>query len=248
MGCGAARDPDLELRALKARKKAETPAPVIEEVPPPPPAKSATTESPKAPERPLKRYGASEIATLMARVEGSGPTLTATFETAAGSFSCDLFERESPETVANFVGLVLGATPWSPKAGAPVRQAPFYDGTVFHRAIDQFVVQGGRPNGGTSPGWKIAREQVRNDVFAEAGALAMLDDGQDTHGSQFLVTLRPDRSMTEKYSAFGVCHDLDVVRAIAAGEKKPARPGESAATPVEPVVLQRIRLSRGGQP
>jgi cyclophilin family peptidyl-prolyl cis-trans isomerase len=241
-GCGAPRDPDLEERALRARLKAEAPLvepPVSEPppAPPPPPEPEGQATRPKKEATPVRRLVAAEVAATLARVEGVGDGLVATFETGAGTFSCRLFPAEAPETVANFVALATGAASGK----------PFYDGLRFHRAIDQFIIQSGNPTGapGGGPGWRIAREDGLGKLFDAPGALGMVDDGDAIHGSQFFVTLRPDANLAKRYAAFGQCDALEVPRAIAAGPKRPAtRPGESAAVPVEPVELRRVRLSR----
>lgn len=241
--CGAPRDPELELRAMKAaQKSSEAPAAAASEPPPAPPAPPPN----KAPADPPRRYTTAEAVEILRRIPGSGP-LMATFETGAGSFSCELFEKDTPETVTNFVALATGAIPWSPKPGAPVRTAPFYDGLTFHRAIDQFIAQTGNPSGLPSggPGWRIVRETARAAAFDAPGALAMVDDGDDSHGSQLFVTLKRDTSLARRYAAFGQCDDLTVPRAIAAAEKKTAKPGESAAVPVDPVRIERVRVHRG---
>ena len=237
-GCGARRDPDLEERALRARLKASAPrAEVPASEPPPAPAEPpGEVARPKPQAAPVKRLQADEVAATLARVEGVGDALVATFETGLGSFSCKLFPAEAPETVANFVALATGAATGK----------PFYDGLRFHRAIDQFIVQSGNPTGapGGGPGWRVAREAGLGRLFEAPGALGMVDDGDAIHGSQFFVTLRPDASLAKRYAAFGQCDALEVPRAIAAGPKRPAKPGESAAVPVEAVELLRVRVAR----
>ncbi len=239
-GCGARRDPDLEERALRARLKAEAPqsAAPTSEPPPPAPEPDGQPARPTKEAATVRRYQADEVAATLARVGGSGDALVATFETGLGTFACRLFPDEAPETVANFVALATGGT-----AGKP-----FYDGLRFHRAIDQFIVQSGNPTGapGGGPGWRIAREAGLARLFDAPGALGMVDDGDAIHGSQFFVTLRADANLAKRYAAFGHCDALDVPRAIAAVPKKPARAGESAAVPIDPVALTRVRLGRTG--
>lgn len=247
VGCGAPRDPELERRAMKAAERASEAAPAAESEPPPAPAaEGGGPGAARPPADPARRYTTAEAVEILSRITGSGP-LMATFETSAGRFSCELFEKDTPETVTNFVALATGAIPWSPKPGAPVRTAPFYDGLTFHRAIDQFIAQTGNPSGLPSggPGWRIIRETARAATFDAPGALAMVDDGDDSHGSQLFVTLKRDTSLARRYAAFGQCDDLTVPRAIAAAEKKPAKPGESAAVPLDPVRIARVRIHRG---
>jgi len=245
--CGAKRDPDLETRAIKAAVRPDEPA--IVDSSPPPPAGGIATEEPedKGSDRPIKRYSQAEIATILGRVGGASGPLTATFATAVGTFSCELFESEAPETVANFVGLATGALPWTARAGGRTETGPYFDSLTFHRAIDAFMIQSGKrsPHFAGGPGWRLARETARNDAFDAPGALAMADDGDATHGSQYFITLKQDKSLSKRFAAFGVCTGLDIVRAIAAGEKRPAASGSSASSPVAPVKLERVTISRG---
>jgi peptidyl-prolyl cis-trans isomerase A (cyclophilin A) len=254
LACGARRDPDLEERALRARMKATAPpseaAPGAPPPAPEPAAASAEPASGEAARDAIRRRAEAEVTGLLAQVEGAGEDLVATFETGAGSFSCRLFPREAPETVANFVALALGADDRGGPEGRGTAGRPFYDGLRFHRAIDQFIVQTGNPTGaaGGGPGWRLAREDGLASLFEGPGALGMVDDGDAIHGSQLFVTLRADKQLARRYVAFGQCEGLDVLRAIASGPKKPARPGESAATPVEPVPLLRVALGRRPSP
>jgi len=231
--CGAPRDPALEKAVLLARKaKAEAPA-EAEPAPPPPLAKAA-------PERPLKRYSGGEIATILAAVPGSGE-LRATFETALGPITCRLDER-APQTVANFVGLALGQLEWRAD-DAPPRARPLYDGLSFHRIVQDFIIQAGNPTGSLNagPGWRIAREQGANDLFGAPGAIAMVEEEDGSHGSQFFIMLKADRGQGDKRTAFGRCEQLDLVRQIANAEKKARSDGKA---PANPVTIIRVVLDR----
>lgn len=231
--CGAPRDPELEKAVLLAKKtKAEAP-PESEAPPPPPPASSA-------PSRPLKSYSGAEIATILAGVPGTG-TLRATFETALGNITCSLDER-APQTVANFVGLATGQLEWRAD-DAPPKARPLYDGLAFHRIVQDFIIQAGNPTGSLNagPGWRIAREQGANDLFAAPGAIAMVEEEDGSHGSQFFIMLKADRGQGDKRTAFGRCAELDLVRQIANAEKKPRSDGKA---PANPVTITAVKIDR----
>ena len=154
--------------------------------------------------------------------------VTATFETSEGSFVCRLFARECPMTVGNFVGLARGTTPWTDPQGNKVSR-PLYDGTVFHRVIPDFMIQGGDPagNGTGGPGYRFADEchpKLRHD---KPGILSMANAGPNTNGSQFFVTDAATPWLDDKHTVFGeVTEGLDVVKKIArvrtAGGDRPA--------------------------
>ena len=141
--------------------------------------------------------------------------------------------------------MALGLTPWKARDDGPDQTRPFYDGLGFHRTLDDFIIQAGNPTGAynAGPGWRIARETGANDLFTELGTLAMIDDGDATHGSQFFIALRADKSLGRRYVAFGRCNNLDLVRTIANAEKKPTTEGKPNS-PKEPVSIERIALRR----
>src|SRR5687768_13258249 len=119
--------------------------------------------------------------------------LTAHFTTSEGTFSLRLFDAEVPNTVANFVGLAEGTKEWTdPKTGQKVTR-PYYDGLIFHRVIDGFMIQGGDPLGtGTGgPGYKFADEFHPKLRHNKPGVLSMANAGAHTNGSQFFITLVP---------------------------------------------------------
>jgi peptidyl-prolyl cis-trans isomerase A (cyclophilin A) len=165
----------------------------------------------------------------------------AKFSTSHGAFTIRLFEKDAPKTVANFVGLAEGTQKWTdPKTGASVER-PFYDGLVFHRIIDGFMIQGGDPlgNGTGGPGYKFGDEfhpQLRHD---KAGILSMANAGPNTNGSQFFITLAPTPHLDNRHSVFGeVVEGLDVVRRI--GSVATGRQDR----PVEPVTIDRVTIER----
>ena len=117
-------------------------------------------------------------------------TATATLHTNRGDIKIALFEKQAPKTVANFVGLARGVRPWKdPKTGEWVK-SPMYDGTVFHRVIPEFMIQGGDPKGtGTGdPGYEFADEFDPSLTMDKGGILAMANRGPGTNGSQFFIT------------------------------------------------------------
>ena len=168
--------------------------------------------------------------------------LQAHFTTSEGSFTISLFEDGAPNTVANFVGLAEGTKEWTdPKTGQKVKK-PFYDGLIFHRVIDGFMIQGGDPLGtGTGgPGYKFADEFNPKLRHAKAGMLSMANAGPNTNGGQFFITLAPTPWLDDKHSVFGeVVAGMDVVREI--GSAATSKPGDR---PLKPITIQSVRISR----
>jgi len=126
-------------------------------------------------------------------------------ETTKGEIVIDLFEKEAPNTVANFVGLATGTKAWTdPKTGQKVNR-PYYDGLTFHRVIAGFVAQGGCPLGtGTGgPGFKINCETKGNPHKHVRGALSMAHAGLNTGGSQFFLVHDPQPHLDGKHTVFG---------------------------------------------
>ena len=167
-----------------------------------------------------------------------GATLVATIETRLGSFSCDLLARQAPLTVANFVGLARGLRSfWDPTAGQWVRR-PFYDGSVFHRVIPDFMIQGGDilRSGMGDPGYEFADENtVGHDA---AGQLCMANHGPNTNGAQFFITEAPRTHLDGSYSIFGRCTPTDLVGRVA------RVPRDERDMPVTAVVIDHVRISR----
>jgi peptidyl-prolyl cis-trans isomerase A (cyclophilin A) len=146
-----------------------------------------------------------------------GQALHAIFHTSLGKIDCKLRAEQAPETVANFVQLARGEKPWTdPRTGA-ASKAPLYDGTIFHRVIPGFMIQGGDPlgNGTGGPGYTFADEVGDFTVFDHTGILAMANAGPDTNGSQFFITEGTPTHLNGKHSIFGDCENLDVVGKIA---------------------------------
>ncbi len=168
--------------------------------------------------------------------------LNAHFTTTEGSFTIRLFEAEVPHTVANFVGLAEGSKEWTdPRSGQKVKR-PYYDGLVFHRVIEGFMIQGGDPLGtGTGgPGYKFADEFNPKLRHSKAGILSMANSGPNTNGGQFFITLAATPWLDNKHSVFGeVVDGMDVVTKI--GGTPTSKPGDR---PVKPISIQAVRIER----
>jgi peptidyl-prolyl cis-trans isomerase A (cyclophilin A) len=168
--------------------------------------------------------------------------LFAHFTTSEGNFTARLFDAETPNTVANFTGLAEGTKEWTdPRSGRKVKE-PYYNGTIFHRVIDQFMIQGGDPLGqGTGgPGFTFADEfnpKLRHD---KSGKLSMANRGPNTNGGQFFITLAPTPWLDNKHSIFGeVVEGMDVITKI--GSTPTSKPGDR---PLKPITIQSITIER----
>ncbi|NOY25422.1 MAG: hypothetical protein GXP62_06070 [Oligoflexia bacterium] len=171
-----------------------------------------------------------------------GQDLSVTFVTSMGDISCALWPDKAPQTVLNFVELAEGSREWTdPRTGRRVTR-PLYDGTIFHRVIPGFMIQGGDPlgNGTGGPGYKFDDEIDAGLGFDQPGLLAMANSGPDTNGSQFFITDRSTPSHLDgKHTIFGKCDNLDTVAAIADTESG------ARDRPLKDVVLERVRVRRG---
>ena len=155
----------------------------------------------------------------------------AVFDTSEGKFKAKLYADKTPRTVENFVGLADGTNTGK----------PFFDGTVFHRVIPDFMIQGGDPEGTGrgGPGYRF-EDEVPPDgpAFDRPGLLAMANAGPGTNGSQFFVTVGVTPWLNGKHTIFGEVSDgMEVVEAIAAA------PTGAQDRPVEDVVLERVDIS-----
>jgi peptidyl-prolyl cis-trans isomerase A (cyclophilin A) len=168
--------------------------------------------------------------------------LLAHFTTSEGDFTARLFDAETPQTVANFAGLAEGSKSWTdPRTGKTVKQ-PYYNGTVFHRVIAGFMIQGGDPLGqGTGgPGYTFADEFHPTLRHSKAGVLSMANRGPNTNGGQFFITLAETPWLDNKHSVFGeVVEGMDVVRAI--GGAQTSKPGDR---PIKPVTIESVTIER----
>jgi peptidyl-prolyl cis-trans isomerase A (cyclophilin A) len=159
------------------------------------------------------------------------PGLYAVIYTSMGDIVCRLFPKDAPKAVANFRELAAGTKLWTdPRTGRKTRR-PLYSGTIFHRVIPQFMIQGGDPlgTGSGDPGYKFPDEFSPEHTFDKPGMLAMANSGPDTNGSQFFITVAPTPWLNGKHTIFGeVVSGQDVADKISEvprnGEDKPDTP------------------------
>ena len=170
------------------------------------------------------------------------PGTYAHFDTTQGSFTVRLFDKEVPKTVANFVGLAEGTKEWQDPATGARKKAPYYDGVIFHRIIDGFMIQGGdRLGQGTGgPGYKFADEFHPSLRHGKAGILSMANAGPNTNGSQFFITLGPTPHLDNRHSVFG-----EVVKGLEIVKKIGSVPIGRQDRPVKPVVINKVTIVRG---
>ncbi|MGH2747868.1 MAG: peptidylprolyl isomerase [Actinomycetota bacterium] len=165
---------------------------------------------------------------------------SATFVTTKGSFTARLMPDHAPITVANFADLASGRREWRDPRDGQKKTAPLYDGTVFHRVIPDFMVQGGDPEGTGrgGPGYRFEDEcPPGGPKFDRSGLLAMANAGPNTNGSQFFVTMAATPWLNDKHTIFGeITEGMDVVEAIATVETGPED------RPVEDIVIERVEI------
>ena len=168
-----------------------------------------------------------------------GKELYATFKTSQGDIVVRLFPKDAPKTVENFVGLVSGEKQWKhPQTGQKLKQ-PLYPGTVFHRVIPDFMIQGGDPlgNGTGGPGYRFEDEFQSGRKFDKKGILAMANSGPGTNGSQFFITTSLPQWLNNKHTIFGeVVKGYEVVEKIS---KVPTAPGNR---PLTPITLKKLTI------
>ena len=164
------------------------------------------------------------------------------FTTSEGKFTIQLFDQEAPKTVDNFTGLAEGTKEWTDPRTGKKSTARLYDGTVFHRVIADFMIQGGDPLGqGTGgPGYKFADEFSPKRRHAKAGVLSMANSGPNTNGGQFFITLTATPWLDDKHSVFGeVTEGMDVVTKI--GKTATSKPGDR---PLKPITIESVTIER----
>ena len=168
---------------------------------------------------------------------------TATLRTSEGDIRIALFGNHAPKTVANFVGLATGQGDYSQPNASGGDSGPFYDGSVFHRVISGFMIQGGDPTGTGrgGPGYQFGDEFHPDLQFDRPYLLAMANAGPGTNGSQFFITVGPTPHLNRKHTIFGEVADQtgrEVVDRIAA-----VRTGRGDK-PVEDVVIESVEVQR----
>ena len=198
-------------------------------------AQAASTPQPATKPKPPVRKPATSAPAATAEP-------TAIIHSTAGDLRCTLFPKVAPIGVENFIGLATGTKNWtSPVSHAKKPGVPLYDGTIFHRVIPGFMIQGGDPKGdGTGdPGYKFKNEVSSELLFDKPGRLAYANAGPDTNGSQFFITEVPYPSLNGKYTIFGQCDDaaVDLV-------KKIARMATDGERPLRPVKITHIEIHR----
>jgi len=170
---------------------------------------------------------------------------TAIIDTTAGKLTCVLFPDKAPIGVANFIGLARGTKDWTnPATGRKMHGVPLYNGTIFHRVIPSFMIQGGDPigTGVGDPGYKFKNETSPDLQFDRPGRLAYANSGPDTNGSQFFVTEVPYPSLNGGYTIFGQCDDpsVELVKKIA------RMPRNGNDLPNDPPKIVKITILHAG--
>ena len=169
------------------------------------------------------------------------PGTYAKFVTTEGNFTVRLFEQEAPRTVENFVGLAEGSKEWSdPRTNQKV-QKPYYDGTIFHRVIDGFMIQGGDPlgQGIGGPGYNFADEFHPKMRHNKAGIMSMANRGPNTNGGQFFITLAPTPHLDDRHTVFGeVVDGMDVISKIGRTQTG------DRDRPVKDIVIQHVIIEK----
>ena len=201
---------------------------------PAPPSSPAPQEIPDSP-------GAQ----VQAAPQPTGPTVV--MDTTMGRITCRLFDKQAPQTTANFIGLAEGTKDWTdPVTHAKMHGKPLYNNTQFHRVIPGFMIQGGDPagTGMGDPGYYIPDEIDPALNFEVPGRLAMANSGPNTDGSQFFVTDAPASHLDGHYSIFGQCDEpsVTVVKTIEDVQRDPQD------KPLEPVILKKVTIVPEGQP
>lgn len=177
---------------------------------------------------------------------------TAVIDTTAGKMNCTLFPDKAPIGVENFIGLATGSKDWkSPVTGATKHGVPLYDGTIFHRVIPEFMIQGGDPAGtgsGADPVKAFKNEVSPDLLFDKPGRLAYANAGPNTNTSQFFITEvaltgEQGNMLNGKYTIFGQCDDeaVELVKKIARMARDPGND-----RPFRPVKINHIAIVRGG--
>ena len=190
----------------------------------------------------LAQSGTSTQSAPAAKPVSSKPI--AIIDTSAGKMTCTLFPDKAPLGVENFIGLATGTKDWkNPVSGATKHGVPLYDGTIFHRVIPNFMIQGGDPagNGSGDPGYKFKNEVSSDLLFDQPGRLAYANAGPNTNGSQFFITEVATPHLNGNYTIFGQCDEASValVKQIARMARDP-----SNDKPFRPVKINHITIVR----
>jgi peptidyl-prolyl cis-trans isomerase A (cyclophilin A) len=184
-------------------------------------------------------------ATAEATTLPNGPFVV--MDTSMGRITCQFYQKQAPNAVANFIGLATGTKDWTDsKTNKAVHHKSLYDGTTFHRVIPEFMIQGGDPEGTGmgGPGYAFDDEFDPGLKFDRPGRLAMANSGPNSNGSQFFITEQAGDFLNDHYTLFGQCDDasVEVVKAIARVQR------DANDKPLTPVVLERVTIVPEGKP
>ncbi len=182
----------------------------------------------------------------MNRVTSSNASDTsATLQTNQGDIRLTLFPNHAPKTVANFVGLAEGSKKYSGPNASGETSGPFYDGSVFHRVIPGFMIQGGDPTGTGrgGPGYTFGDETHPELQFNRPYLLAMANAGPNTNGSQFFITVGPTTHLNFKHTIFGEVTDQESRQVVDAIAQTETGPGDR---PRSDIVIERVTVSPAG--
>jgi peptidyl-prolyl cis-trans isomerase A (cyclophilin A) len=170
------------------------------------------------------------------------PGLYATFDTSEGAIVVRLFESEAPKTVKNFVDLAEGKREWTHPSTKKKSSDPLYSGTIFHRVIPEFMIQGGDPMGSGfgGPGYQFEDETKGSPhKFDKSGKLAMANSGPNTNGSQFFITVAPTPWLTGNHTIFG-----EVVEGQDIADKISNLPRSRQDKPNKDVLVKSVKIER----
>lgn len=188
----------------------------------------------------MKKTAPVLVSLFLTVITLTGHAETAIIKTSQGSITCELFTKDAPNTVANFIGLATGTKEFKDQKTGEMVKHPFYNGLIFHRVIPGFMIQGGDPlgSGAGGPGYEFNNENTHAN-FSKPGVLAMANAGPNTNGSQFFITVAPTPSLEGSYNVFGqVISGQDVADKIS---KVPRDPQDM---PITPVVIESITIQK----
>jgi len=201
----------------------------------------------------------SRLKEKMAAEANLDEEMWARFDTSMGAIDCKLEPTRAPKTVANFVALAEGTKEWTDPRDKQKKTSPLYNGTVFHRIIKGFMLQGGDPEGTGrgGPGYKF-EDEFHPALKHIPGTLSMANSGPNTNGSQFFITevatphldgRRVKDGTFRGHSVFGYCQPMSTIEKIANVPKLGTGPRDpKSSIPATPVVLKKVTIYRGGKP
>jgi peptidyl-prolyl cis-trans isomerase A (cyclophilin A) len=169
------------------------------------------------------------------------PGTYAVFTTSEGTIKTKLFPEHAPKTIANFIALAEGSKDWIHPTSGPKKATKLYDGTIFHRVIPDFMIQGGCPQGTGrgGPGYQFADEFHPSLKHSKPGLLSMANAGPNTNGSQFFITVAPTPHLNNRHAIFGeVVEGYDVV------EKISKLPRNSQDRPNKEVKINSVKIEK----